>query len=58
MTEIANKEAKLQKEIEQLRSELAAAQLSKDVRTAELLNSEERFALAMRGASAVCGIGI
>ena len=51
MTEIANKETQLQKEIEQLRSELVAAHLSKDVRTAELLNSEERFALAMRGAS-------
>lgn len=51
MTEIASKETQLQKEIELLRSELVAAHLSKDVRTAELLNSEERFALAMRGAS-------
>ncbi len=51
MTEMANKEIQLQNEIEQLRSELVAAHLSKDVRTAELLNSEERFALAMRGAS-------
>jgi diguanylate cyclase (GGDEF)-like protein/PAS domain S-box-containing protein len=51
MTAITIKETQLQKEIEQLRSELVAAHLSKDVRTAELLNSEERFALAMRGAS-------
>jgi len=51
MTEIDNKEIQLLKEIEQLRSELAAAHQTKDVRTAELFNSEERFALAMRGAS-------
>ena len=51
MTEIANTEIQLLKEIEQLRSELAAAHRTKAVRTAELFNSEERFALAMRGAS-------
>ena len=51
MTEIDNKETQLLKKIEQLRSELATALKTKDVRTAELFNSEERFALAMRGAS-------
>ena len=51
MTEIVTKEIQLQREIEQLRSDLVAAHLSQDVSTAELLNSEERFALAMRGAS-------
>ncbi|WP_440875278.1 bifunctional diguanylate cyclase/phosphodiesterase [Thalassotalea sp. PLHSN55] len=40
-----------QQEIEQLRSELALARKGKEVSTLELYNSEERFALAMRGAS-------
>lgn len=51
MTEEINPEIQLQKEISQLRTELAEAQQSKAVSTAELLNSEERFALAMRGAT-------
>lgn len=50
MTEFNSKEILL-KEIEKLRSELALAHKTKDVRTAQLFNSEERFALAMRGAS-------
>jgi diguanylate cyclase (GGDEF)-like protein/PAS domain S-box-containing protein len=50
MTEFNSKEILL-KEIEKLRSELAEALETKDVRTAQLFNSEERFALAMRGAS-------
>jgi diguanylate cyclase (GGDEF)-like protein/PAS domain S-box-containing protein len=50
MTELNSKEILL-KEIQRLRSELAAAYETKDVRTAQLFNSEERFALAMRGAS-------
>ncbi|MFT5295738.1 MAG: diguanylate cyclase (GGDEF)-like protein/PAS domain S-box-containing protein [Colwellia sp.] len=50
MTELNSKEILL-KEIEKLRSELAAALETKDVRTTQLFNSEERFALAMRGAS-------
>lgn len=50
MTELNSKEILL-KEIKKLRAELAAAHETKDVRTAQLFNSEERFALAMRGAS-------
>ncbi|MDX2367057.1 MAG: EAL domain-containing protein [Colwellia sp.] len=51
MTEIAYQESLLLNEIEQLRSELTTAHRTKEVRTAELFNSEERFALAMRSAS-------
>ncbi len=51
MTKIKNKEIQLLKEIEKLRSELAIAHQTKDARTAQLFNSEERFTLAMRGAS-------
>lgn len=38
-------------EISKLRTELASANQTKDERTAELFNSEERFALAMRSAN-------
>ena len=51
MAEINNKVMQLRKEIEQLRSELAIAHQTKDARTAQLFKSEERFTLAMRGAS-------
>lgn len=51
MADIDGKEVQLRKEIDKLRSELAAAHRTKEARTAELFNSEERFALAMRGAS-------
>ncbi len=51
MSKIDDKEIKLRKEIEKLNSELATAHRTKEVRTNQLFNSEERFALAMRGAS-------
>lgn len=41
----------LLEEIKYLRTELASTKLTKEQRTAELYKSEERFALAMRGAS-------
>jgi diguanylate cyclase (GGDEF)-like protein/PAS domain S-box-containing protein len=51
MTQTNNEEIQLLKEIEQLHAELAAAHRTKEVRTTQLYNSEERFTLAMRGAS-------
>lgn len=51
MTKIDNTESRLRKEIEQLHSELAVAHRTKEMRKTQLFNSEERFALAMRGAS-------
>ncbi|MCW8832247.1 MAG: EAL domain-containing protein [Colwellia sp.] len=51
MTKISDKEILLLREIEQLQSDLAAVNRTKEVPTMQLFNSEERFALAMRGAS-------
>lgn len=51
MTEINDTETQLLKKIEQLQSDLAAVNRTKEVRTTQLFNSEERFALAMRGAT-------
>ncbi len=51
MAEINNTKVQLLAEIQLLRSELANVNRTKEVRTAQLYNSEERFALAMRGAS-------
>jgi diguanylate cyclase (GGDEF)-like protein/PAS domain S-box-containing protein len=51
MTEIENKEARLLKEIEQLRAELVSVHQSNKLHSAELLNQEESFFLAMCGVS-------
>jgi len=51
MGELSKSKPELYEEIRQLRDELASAHQAKEERTAELYRSEERFALAMRGAN-------
>jgi len=51
MSEINSNDIQLINEIKRLRAELIDVHRSQEVRAAQLYNSEERFALAMRGAS-------